>query len=173
MAIRKVALLGHPVLRQKARPVSDREIRSAEFQRLVDDMIETLHDYEGVGLAAPQVYEPYRLILVEVPGEEDGFPLTVCFNPEILEASEEIVLGWEGCLSIPDLRGQVPRHYRIRVRAKDRRARPFEVDVRGFPARVFQHEIDHLDGVVFLDRMENLQTLAYLREHERYWIGNA
>lgn len=171
MAIRKVARLGHPVLRKVAEPIPDRALRSLETQRLLDDMAETLMEYNGVGLAAPQIYESAQAIVAEVPTGHrgsSGTPFLALLNPVIVEASDETEHDWEGCLSIPDLRGVVPRHRAIRVRACDRVGKEREWEFEGFPARVIQHEIDHLHGIVFLDRMSDLQTLAFELEFQRY-----
>jgi len=170
MAILKVARLGHPILRQQAEPLTRSQVRSAEIQRLIDDMIETLHEYEGVGLAATQVHMPVRLALVEVPSGEgrEAVALTVLVNPNVTPLGDERVYGWEGCLSLPDLRGVVPRQRRVRLEALDRQGRPFELEAEGFFARVIQHECDHLDGVTFVDRMDDLLSLSFLREFERH-----
>jgi len=170
MACLKVAHLGHPVLREHAVPLTDDAIRSDETRRLIDNMIETLHEYEGVGLAGPQVHELKRVVLVEVPpAAGDPVPLIVLLNPEIVEASDEMEEDWEGCLSIPDLRGVVPRAARVRVRGKDGSANEKTISAGGFAARILQHEIDHLDGIVFLDRMTDMKTLTFLPEYGRYW----
>jgi peptide deformylase len=177
MAIRKVARMGHPVLREKARALSSSEIRSAEIQRLIDDMFETMGEYQGIGLAAPQVYEDVRIF---VAGTEADLPIAdmtddkpmprfALINPEITVAGKVVELDWEGCLSIPDIRGQVPRARDITVRGFDRDGRRVEFSAAGFPARVIQHETDHLDGVLFLDRMRSFETLAFLEEYQRYW----
>src|SRR5512138_3171738 len=162
MAILKVARLGHPVLRAAAEPLTRGQIRSNEVQRLIDDMIETLHEYEGVGLAAPQVHAPLRLALIEVPAAPDAgreaVALTVLVNPVVTLLSDERVQGWEGCLSLPGMRGSVPRSPQVRVEALDRQARPITIDARDFTARVIQHECDHLDGVLYIDRMTDLRT---------------
>ena len=172
MSILKVTRLGHPVLRAPARPVTPAELASDAIQRLIDDMIETMYEYDGVGLAAPQVHVGLRLAVMEVPESDDraraAVPLTVLVNPEITPVGEAREIGWEGCLSIPDLRGQVPRWARLRLSALDRDGRPFTCEAEHFHARVIQHECDHLDGRVYLDRMEGLRTLTYQREMERH-----
>jgi len=175
MAIRKVARLGHPILRKVAEPIPERRIRSLDVQRLLDDMVETLIEYNGVGLAAPQVHESVQAIVAQVPKGfrgSSGLPLLALLNPVIVASSEEIEEDWEGCLSIPDLRGKVPRHRSIRVRATDRGGKEREWEFEGFPARVIQHEIDHLHGIVFLDRMTDFQTLTFEAEFQRY-VQNA
>jgi peptide deformylase len=172
MAILKVARLGHPVLRCVAEPLTRAEIRASETQRLIDDMVETLHEYEGVGLAAPQVHAPLRLTVIEVPAAPDAgreaMALTVLVNPVVTLLSEERVLGWEGCLSLPGMRGSVPRAPRVRVEAMDRQGRPLTFEAHDFSARVVQHECDHLDGILYIDRMKDLKTLSFIPEFERY-----
>lgn len=170
MAILKVARLGHPVLRQRAQEFTKSELRSAELQQLIDDMIETMAEYEGAGLAAPQVHVSLRLAVLEVPGEEGQpeIPLLVLANPVLTPLGEDKNLGWEGCLSVPDLRGRVPRFTKLRLEALDRQGKSFSLEAEGFFARVLQHECDHLDGRVFLDRMEDLTSLSHLAEFERF-----
>jgi peptide deformylase len=172
MAVLKVARLGHPVLRQRATAIPPERLADPRLQRLIDDMVETMEDYQGIGLAAPQVFQSLRLIVLGAlqPEDEDSIPLTVLVNPELMEMSGEKTQGWEGCLSIPDLRGVVPRSASVSVRGLSRRGEPLELEVRDYFARVLQHEIDHLDGVLFLDRMKDFQTLTHLEEYRRYWL---
>ena len=174
MAILKVSRMGHPVLRQQAREIPGAEVTSPPLQLLAADMVETMIDYEGIGLAAPQVFQSLRLIVLGMPDvdpdEEGVIPLTVLFNPEFIAMSDERVDGWEGCLSIPDIRGVVPRSAAVHVKGLDAQGQPVELSAEGFFARVLQHEIDHLDGVIFLDRMEDFATLSYFDEYQRYWI---
>ncbi|MBI2950661.1 peptide deformylase [bacterium] len=177
MAILKVARLGHPVLRMKARPLSRSDIKGRDIQQFVDDMVETMRDYHGVGLAAPQVHAPYRIIVIEEQeASEDGtrpaVPLTALINPTLGPAGDQTAEDWEGCLSIPDLRGKVPRWASVSVRALDRQGREVAFEARDFFARVIQHEVDHLDGIVFLDRMKDMSTLTFLQEYARYWKPN-
>jgi len=167
MAILKVSRMGHPVLRRAARAVERAEIRDPRFQKFVDDMIETMHEYNGVGLAAPQVHEGLRVFVAMLDSGEDA-EASVIVNPVITPADDRLVEGWEGCLSIPDVRGRVPRSARILVRALDRQGRTLELEADDFPARVIQHETDHLDGVLFFDRMKSLASLTYLDEYARY-----
>jgi peptide deformylase len=174
MSILKVARMGHPVLRQRAREVEKAELKHASIQKFIDDMIDTMHEYHGVGLAAPQVHEGLRIFVAAItPADEE--PLSpeaepmVIVNPVIAPASQELFEDWEGCLSIPDLRGRVPRAREIDVTALDRHGDMIQFASRDFPARVIQHETDHLDGVLFLDRMRNLGTLSFLDEYQRYW----
>jgi peptide deformylase len=169
MSILKVARMGHPVLRQRARPVDKSAFRDPLFQKLVDDMIDTMHEYHGVGLAGPQIHEGLRLfvaLLDDEPGPESDAAVVV--NPEIVPIGSDTEEGWEGCLSIPDIRGMVPRYTDITVRAFDRLGKPMELRLKNFAARVAQHETDHLDGVLFFDRMKSLQSLTYLDEYSRY-----
>ena len=171
MSILKVARMGHPALRTKARPLAPREIRSDVFQKLVDDMIETMVEYHGVGLAAPQVHESLRLFVAAPPTDTESSepePIVI-INPEIVSVGSEIVEDWEGCLSIPDVRGRVPRPREIKLRALDRSGERIEMQLRGLPARVILHENDHLDGVLFFDRMRSFETLTFLDEYARYW----
>jgi peptide deformylase len=170
MSILKVARMGHPVLRRRTRALDKSDLRNPALQKFIDDMIETMHEYHGVGLAAPQVHESARLfvaMLDEDPGE-DSDPLVV-INPEITANAPAVEEGWEGCLSIPDIRGMVPRYTDITLKALDRNGRPLELKLKGFPARVAQHEADHLDGVLFFDRMNSMQTLTFLEEFSRFW----
>jgi peptide deformylase len=177
MAILKVARMGHPVLRAKALPVPPGEIKSARIQRLIDDMFETMQEYAGIGLAAPQVHEGLRLFVagtrkadVVTPMTDDvEMPFVTIINPEIVPVRPEQKIDWEGCLSIPDVRGSVPRYEEIRVRAQGRTGRRIEFVATGLPARVVQHETDHLDGVLFFDRMATLESLTFMDEFRRYW----
>lgn len=170
MAILKVARLGHPVLRQPGQELTRSALRSAEVQGLIDDMIETMAEYDGAGLAAPQVHQSLRLAVLEVPAGEGRpeIPLMILANPILTTLGEEKTLGWEGCLSVPDLRGRVARFTRVRLEALDRQGKSFSLDAEGFFARVLQHECDHLEGRVFLDRMEDLTSLSHLAEFERF-----
>ena len=175
MSILKVARMGHPVLRAKARTVDKHELRGAALQRLIDDMMETMAEYHGVGLAAPQVHEGLRLFVATLDaddddgdGDGDAEPLAIV-NPEVTVVGAEVVEEWEGCLSIPNVRGRVPRAREIKVRAYDRKGDRIELSAHDFPARVIQHETDHLDGILFFDRMKSLETLTFLEEYSRYW----
>lgn len=173
MAIRKVARLGHPVLRAKARPVEPGEVASPAVQRLIDDLIETMVEYQGLGLAAPQVHESLRIFVAAVESEEERLPLITAINPEVVPVGATVVEDWEGCLSIPDLRGRVPRAREVELRALDRTGRPFTLRARNLPARVIQHEADHLDGILFLDRMRSFESLTFLDEYARFWSSEA
>lgn len=169
MAILKVARMGHPVLRQRARPVDKHEVRTPEFQKFIDDMIETMEEYSGIGLAAPQVHESLRVFVAILDAEGEGEPQAL-INPEITALSRDLIEGWEGCLSIPDIRGRVPRAPHIRVSALNREGKRIEIEARDFPARVIQHETDHLDGILFFDRMKGFESLSYLEEYSRYHV---
>jgi peptide deformylase len=173
MSILKVARMGHPVLRRKARALDKGEIKDPAVQKLIDDMIDTMVEYHGVGLAAPQVHESLRLFVAafdagDEESERDPEPVVI-INPEITPVGADVVEDWEGCLSIPDIRGRVPRAREIKVRAYDRRGDRFELRAHDFPARVIQHETDHLDGVLFFDRMKGFDSLTFLDEYSRYW----
>ena len=174
MSILKVARMGHPVLRRRAREVEKAELLQQSIQTFIDDMIDTMREYHGVGLAAPQVHEGLRIFVAAIsPAEEDPLPPDadplVFVNPVITPQGHDVFEDWEGCLSIPDLRGRVPRPRAITVTALDRTGSRIEFPSADFPARVIQHETDHLDGVLFLDRMRDLGTLSFLDEYQRYW----
>jgi peptide deformylase len=170
MSILKVARMGHPVLRERARPLDKSDIKSAVVQKLIDDMLDTMHEYHGVGLASPQVHEGLRIFVALLDEEPDSkSPPAVVINPEIIPGASPTEDGWEGCLSIPDIRGMVPRYTDITVKALDRDGRSVELALKGFPARVAQHETDHLDGVLFFDRMKSMQSLTFMEEYSRYW----
>jgi len=176
MAILKVARLGHPVLRQTSLPVPVEEIRSPEIQRLIDDMVETMREYNGAGLAAPQVHVLKQICVIEVQGnprypDAPAIPLTVLVNPVVTPTTEEQEEGWEGCLSVPDMRGMVPRHTAVRLEAYDRDGIRIGGEAKEFFARVIQHETDHLYGKVYLDRMRDFSTLTHLAEWNKYWLG--
>ncbi len=170
--------MGHPVLRTKTKPIAASDVTTAEVQQLIDDMIATMFEYNGAGLAAPQVHEGIRLFVAHVPEDneaqkdgaekKDDRTAIVVVNPEITPVGRQMDEDWEGCLSIPDMRGLVPRYRDIRVRGLDRKGEPVELEATGFTARVIQHETDHLDGVLFLDRMKSLRNLAFLEEYARY-----
>jgi peptide deformylase len=192
MAILKLARMGHPVLNRIADVIDDPT--APEIHRLIADMVDTLADASGIGLAAPQVHVPKRLVIFHISesrareamddefiegedeeddddggehGPEDAVPLTVLINPEIEALSEETVIGVEGCLSLPDMIGRVPRFRHIRYKALTPDGSTIEREVRGFHARVVQHECDHLDGILYPMRMEDLSTLGYVDEMGR------
>lgn len=173
MAILKVARLGHPVLRQVAQAVPPEAILSPAVQGLIDDLVETMYEYDGAGLAAPQVHVSQQIVAFAVEGnprypEAPSIPLTVLINPKITPVGTSMEEDWEGCLSVPDLRGKVPRHTRVEVEAYDRSGKKLRFDAGDFHARVIQHECDHLFGKVFLDRMTSMESLSFVREFLRY-----
>jgi peptide deformylase len=175
MAVLKVAHLGHPILRQVAAPVPPEAIGAPEIQQLIADMLETMEDEDGAGLAAPQVHVSKRIVIYGVESnprypDAEGVPLTVLVNPRLTPLTEEQEEDWEGCLSVPDLRGKVPRFTRLRVEAYGRDGAPLRFEATGFHARVVQHECDHLDGRVYLDRMKSMETLTFLPEFHRHWL---
>lgn len=168
MAILKIARMGHPILAGRAAPVADPG--APEVQRLIDDMVETMRDAGGAGLAAPQVHVPLRVVVFHAPAartEAEPVPLTVLINPEIEPLDGETSLGYEGCLSLPGLTGAVPRWRRIRYRGVDRDGAPVERLAEGFHARVVQHECDHLDGVLYPQRMPDLARFGFVEEVRR------
>ena len=171
MAILKVARLGHPVLRQPSLPVPVEEIGAPETQRLVDDLIETMREYNGAGLAAPQVHVLKQICVLEVNAnprypDAPAIPLTVLVNPVVTPLTEETEDGWEGCLSVPDMRGIVPRVTAVRLEAFDREGRRIETIAKDFFARVVQHETDHLDGTLYVDRLSKADRGSALAEFE-------
>jgi peptide deformylase len=180
VAILKVARMGHPALRTKAVPIPPGEIKHPRVQQLIDDMFQTMSEYSGIGLAAPQVHESLRVFVAgirptetlpaEISGDED-MPLVAIINPQLTVVGDAIDEGWEGCLSIPDIRGRVPRAHEIKVDAYDRHGRRMQFTARGLPARVIQHETDHLDGVLFFDRMRSFASLTFMEEYQRYWTS--
>ena len=197
MAILSIARMGHPVLRRCAEQVPDPS--APEIQALVADMIETMEDADGAGLAAPQVHVSKRVVIFHVPkevpeapeapedeevdgdgndGDDDddydddgGGEIMVLINPVVEPVGEETVLGWEGCLSVPDMRGVVPRHRTIRYRGVTPEGEDIDRTVSGFHARVVQHEVDHLDGILYPMRMPDLSLLGYIEELDRYGLG--
>ena len=201
MSILKIARMGHPVLRRRAEPIADPTAR--DVRKLVEDMLETLNDSEGAGLAAPQVHVSRRLVIFKPPPERagqdradgtasdpisdpatgpasdpisdpatDSVPLTVLINPEIEPLTEEQVLGWEACLSVPGLNGAVPRYTHIRYRGVTPGGQPIECEATGFHARVVQHECDHLDGILYPMRMTDLSLLVFSEELRRFTQDN-
>ncbi|HKF74317.1 MAG TPA: peptide deformylase [Stellaceae bacterium] len=178
MAILKIARMGHPVLRRVAAPVADPT--APRIKVLVADMVETLDDIGGAGLAAPQVHVSERVVVFKVPAERTtGRPLdtpmelVTIINPVIEAVGNDREIGWEGCLSVPGLRGAVPRFARIRYRGVTPEGAAIDREVEGFHARVVQHECDHLDGVLYLQRMTDHRLLAFVEEWQRYPIDLA
>ena len=168
MAILKIARMGHPVLRRRAEPVPDPA--APEIRALIEDMIETMEDAHGAGLAAPQVHVPLRVVVFHVPEPraqregEAAVPLTVLINPEITPLTDEQAQGWEACLSVPGLAGVVPRLTRIRYAGFSPDGERIEREAEGFHARVVQHECDHLDGILYPQRMTDLSLLVFAEE---------
>ena len=173
--ILKVARLGHPVLRKVAAPVPVDQITTPAVQQFIDDLIETMYEYDGAGLAAPQVHVSQQIVAMEVNRnprypEAPAIPLTVYINPEITPLTEEMREDWEGCMSVPGLRGRVPRYSKIRFQAYDRHGKRVDFVAEGFHARVIQHECDHLQGKVYLDRMRDMSSLTFLEEFAKYGL---
>jgi peptide deformylase len=175
MAIREVATIGNPVLRGRARDIEADEIGSPALRELVIDMIDTMRHMDGIGLAAPQIGESLQLAVVELSLESerypdmDSLPLTVFVNPRITVLDDTEQEFWEGCLSVPNLRGVVARPRAVRVDYLDLEGRPASITAEDFLATVLQHELDHLDGVLFLDRMTDMTRLATIEDFVRFW----
>jgi peptide deformylase len=163
-----IAKLGNPILRKIAAPVDPRDLKSSELQRLIDDMFETMYDEPGIGLAAPQVSRSIQLVVMACKGE-GGFPETVLINPSIVYYGPQQVESWEGCLSFDGLRGKVTRPSLVRVKGLDRKGKALDFEATGLYAVCIQHELDHLIGKVFLDRMTDMSTLTQLQEFSQYW----
>lgn len=173
MTLLKIAQIGHPVLRQRAREIDKEELLRDETQQFIDDLVETMRDANGAGLAAIQVHRPIRIIAIEVKDNprypyKPNIPLTVLVNPVVTPLSEERFENYEGCLSVPNLRGIVERFAEVRVTGTDREGQPVDKVVRGLSAGTFQHECDHLDGVIFVDRVKDPRTLCTWAEFDRY-----
>ena len=175
MAILKIALMGHPVLRRRAQSIADPA--AAEVRRLIGDMVETMVDADGMGLAAPQVHAPLRLVVFQVPAQalaqastetdaavEDPPPLQILINPTVEPLTEQTAFGWEGCLSVPGLRGRVPRYTAVRYRATAPDGGTLSCECEGMHARVVQHECDHLNGILYPMRMTDLSDLVFESE---------
>ena len=173
MAIRKIASVGHPVLRQVAREVGPEELASPKMQAFIDDLVETMRDAAGAGLAANQVYEPVQVCAIEVKDNprypyKPNIPLRILVNPRLTPLGEETFDNYEGCLSVPNLRGLVPRYVRIRLEALDRHGEPIDEEVKGLTAGTYQHEVDHLHGLLFLDRVRDTKSLCTWQEFDRF-----
>jgi peptide deformylase len=176
MAIRKIATLGHPVLREVARPISRDTLALSATQRLIDDLVETMFDANGAGLAANQIYEPVQVCAVHVKDNprypyKPNIPLTILVNPEITPLTEETFGNYEGCLSVPNLRGEVPRFTHVRVRAWGREGEALDFEAKGLTAGTYQHEVDHLAGKLFVDRVTDTKTLSTWADFERYHMA--
>ncbi len=169
-----VLKMGNPKLREVCKEVQLDELQLDETQRFVDDLIETMRDENGAGIAAPQVGVLKRIFIMEClnnpryPDNEE-FPLTIVVNPTIEVIEEDYLESWEGCLSIPGLRGMLPRHNRVTLSGYDKEGVEFSKVIEGFEAVVAQHELDHLDGILFIDRMKDMKYLAFTTEYQKYW----
>lgn len=164
MAILQVARMGHPVLRQVAAAVPAAELATPEFQRFCDDLLESMYEQDGVGLAAPQVFVSKRVVVFEL--DDESGPMFV-INPVVSPVGTETTTGYEGCLSLPDLRGMVRRAVSVRVTAVDRQGEPLIFVAHDWAARIVQHECDHLDGVLYIDRAEP-KSMTFLKEFRRH-----
>ena len=176
MAILKIATIGHPVLREVAREVSPEELASKDTQRFIDDLVETMIDASGAGIAANQVYVPIRVAVIFVKNNprypyKPNWPLTVLVNPVVSPTTAETFMNYEGCLSVPNLRGEVPRFAGVHVKAFARDGKPLDFEVKGLTAGTFQHELDHLDGKLFVDRVTDTRSLATWADFERYHLA--
>lgn len=175
MSVLEVIKMGNPRLRKVCTPIKISEINTSKFQKFVDDLIETQRAKDGAGIAAPQVDVLKRVFTMELKENprypnKATFPLYVAINPEIETISDTLIESWEGCLSIPGIRGQLPRYKQIRLKALDRFGTPYDVVLDGFSAVVAQHELDHLNGILLIDRMESMKTLSFQKEFEKYWM---
>jgi peptide deformylase len=174
MTLRKIAQIGHPVLRTRAREVSREELSSTAMQQFIDDLVETMRDANGAGLAAIQIHEPIRIVAIEVSGNNPRYPykpkipLTILVNPVIEVIGDETFDNYEGCLSVPNLRGMVKRHAHVRVRAWDRHGADVDLIARGISAGTYQHEVDHLDGRIFVDRVTDPSTFSTWDNFDRH-----
>jgi peptide deformylase len=173
MTLLKIAQIGAPVLRERSRKVTADELASDEVQAFIDDLVATMRDASGAGLAAPQVYRPLRICALEVDGNprypyKPRIPLTILVNPVLTPVGDETFDNYEGCLSVPDLRGVVPRHARLRVQALDREGHAIDHEVAGITAGTYQHECDHLDGKLFVDRVRDTSSLCTWKEFARH-----
>ena len=169
----RIAQIGHPILRQPTRILTREELLSEEIQSFLDDLVETMREASGAGLAANQVYQSLRICAVEVRNNSrypyrPNIPLTILVNPILTPASDETFVNYEGCLSVPNLRGQVRRHCEVHVEALDREGNSISTVVKGMTAATYQHEVDHLDGRVFLDRVEDPNSVVTLENFQRY-----
>ncbi len=182
MTLLRIAQIGHPILRRRADELSLEELGSDAIQTFIDDLVDTMREANGAGLAATQVYRAIRVCAIEVQNNprypyKPNVPLTVVVNPVVEPLGGELFENFEGCLSVPNLRGLVRRHTEVRVRGLERDGTPFEREVRGLTAGTFQHEIDHLDGKLFVDRVHDTTSLCtwdeYRRHHEAAFVERA
>ena len=174
MTILKIATIGHPVLRQIARPLDREELRQPKWQQFIDDLVETMRDADGAGLAANQVYTPVRICAIEVRAdnprypEKKPIPLTILVNPVLTPIGDETLESYEGCLSVPDLRGKVSRYSHLDVSYLDREGNPHAIQAHGIQAVTYQHECDHLDGKLFIDHVTDTSTLTSWKNYRRH-----
>ena len=171
MAIRKVAVMGNPVLRQIAKSVPEKEITKPEIQNLIQDMVQTMFEYDGRGLAAPQIHESLQIVVMIWDFDPQVKPyIKVLINPEITHLTEETSTCWEGCLSLPGLRGKVDRPNKILVEALDAQGKKLKFEAQGFAATVIQHECDHLIGKLYIDRITDLSQFGFNRECSQFLV---
>jgi peptide deformylase len=173
MALRKIATIGNPILRQPTRNVTKDELLTPKMQGFIDDLVETMFDANGAGIAANQVYESLRICVLHVKDNprypyKPNIPLTILVNPQLELVSTETFLNYEGCLSVPNLRGEVPRSVKIRVKAWDRTGAELDFEAAGLTAGTYQHEVDHLDGKLFVDRVVDTRSLCTWTDFERF-----
>ena len=174
MALLQIAKLGNPILRRIAEPVAEAELHEPATQRLIDDMIETMREADGIGLAAPQVFVSTQIQVIEMRPNaryptSPVFPLMVLINPKVEKLTDQLIEAWESCLSVDNLRGKVKRPLAVEVQYLDRLGEKRVMEFEGFPSVVVQHETDHLIGKLFLDRMTDMSTLTQMKEWERFW----
>ncbi|MBK6459611.1 MAG: peptide deformylase [Myxococcales bacterium] len=175
MALLKIATVGNPILREPAREISRDELATPAMQTFLDDLIETMRDANGAGIAAPQVYRPIAACVIEVKNNprypyKPNIPLTVLINPVLTPLGDETFLNYEGCLSVPNLRGEVRRSARVRVQAQDRHGRALDFEAAGLAAGTYQHEVDHLLATLFVDRVEDPRSLSTWTDFERFHL---
>ncbi len=173
MALRKIAQVGHPILRERAREVTREELLGPEVQGFIDDLVATMRDASGAGLAATQLYMPLRICAIEVGNNprypyKPKIPLTILVNPVVTPLSDETFSNFEGCLSVPNLRGRVQRYLHVKITGWDRRGEPQSFEAKGISAGTYQHELDHLDGKLFLDRVSDPTSLCTWEHFDRY-----
>lgn len=173
MPLLKIAHIGHPILRQIAHKVESEEVGTPKLQSFIDDLIATMRDANGAGLAAIQVYNPIQICALEVENNprypyKPKIPLTILLNPIITPLSEELFSNFEGCLSVPNFRGRVDRYAEIRVQALDRAGNQLDFEARGITAGTYQHEVDHLNGQIFLDKVRDKSSLCTWKEYEQH-----